>query len=160
MLLYQLCKWKRGSTRTGKSKELPKMCRWPVGQQRTESTSYQYTLIATISFLGLVFTQEAVQDLISALKVEAGVVIPAILSLKHEAQGLITQWLLQHGRTALIELVATKDFSKEETLRDLLVIAKALIKICKDAQHHIFYTDVLIANGKFPFFVYLIQLSE
>lgn len=108
--------------------------------------------MATVSFFILVFTQEAVQDLISALKVEAGVAIPAILSLKHEAQGLITQWLLQHGRTALTELVATKDHSKEETLGDLLMIAKALIKICKDAQYHIFYTDVLIANGKFPFF--------
>ncbi|XP_075629595.1 tetratricopeptide repeat protein 34 [Balearica regulorum gibbericeps] len=100
-------------------------------------------------YLALKQQKEAVQDLISALKVEAGVVIPAILSLKHEAQGLITQWLFQHGRTALTELVATKDFSKEETLGDLLMIAKALIKICRDAQHHIFYTDVLIANGKY-----------
>lgn len=90
--------------------------------------------------------------MISALKVEARVVIPAILSLKREAQGLITQWLLQYGRTALTELVVTKDLLKEEALRDLLMIAKALIKICKDAQSHIFYTDVLIVNGKFPFF--------
>ncbi|KFZ59599.1 Tetratricopeptide repeat protein 34, partial [Antrostomus carolinensis] len=100
-------------------------------------------------YLALKQQKEAVQDLISALKVEAGVVIPAILSLKHEAQGLITQWLLQHGRTALTELVATKDLSKEETLRDLLMIAKALIKICKDSQYHIFYTDVLIAKGRY-----------
>ncbi|KFU98962.1 Tetratricopeptide repeat protein 34, partial [Tauraco erythrolophus] len=99
-------------------------------------------------YLALKQQKEAVQDLISALKVEAGVVIPAILSLKHEAQGLITRWLLQHGRTALTELVATKDLSKEDTLRDLLVIAKVLIKICKDAQYHIFYTDVLISNGR------------
>ncbi|KFZ61758.1 Tetratricopeptide repeat protein 34, partial [Podiceps cristatus] len=100
-------------------------------------------------YLALKQQKEAVQDLISALRVEAGVVIPAILSLKHEAQGLITQWLLQHGRTALTELVATKDLPKEETLRDLLMIAKALIKICKDSQYHIFYTDVLIANGRY-----------
>ncbi|NXQ89276.1 TTC34 protein, partial [Nyctibius grandis] len=100
-------------------------------------------------YLALKQQKEAVQDLISALKVEAGEVIQAILSLKHEAQGLITQWLLQHGRTALTELVATKDLSKEETLRDLLMIAKALIKICKDSQYHIFYTDVLIANGRY-----------
>ncbi|NXF30386.1 TTC34 protein, partial [Nyctibius bracteatus] len=100
-------------------------------------------------YLALKQQKEAVQDLISALKVEAGVAIQAIRSLKHEAQGLITQWLLQHGRTALTELVATKDLSKEETLRDLLMIAKALIKICKDSQCHIFYTDVLIAAGKY-----------
>ncbi|NXG88226.1 TTC34 protein, partial [Stercorarius parasiticus] len=100
-------------------------------------------------YLALKQQKEAVQDLVSALKVEAGVVIPAILSLKHEARGLITQWLLQHGRTALTELVATKDLSKEETLGDLLVIAKALIKICKDTQCHIFYTDVLIVNGRY-----------
>lgn len=92
------------------------------------------------------------QDLISALKVEAGAVIPAILALKHEAQGLITQWLLQHGRAALTELVATEDLSKEETLRDLLMLAKALIKIDRSAPYHIFYTDVLIANGEFQFF--------
>ncbi|NXV71209.1 TTC34 protein, partial [Atlantisia rogersi] len=100
-------------------------------------------------YLALKQQKEAVQDLVSALKVEAGVVVPAILSLKHEAQGLITQWLLQHGRTALTELITSKDLSKEETSRDLLVIAKALIKICKDAQYHIFYTDVLIASGKY-----------
>ncbi|XP_065506328.1 tetratricopeptide repeat protein 34 [Caloenas nicobarica] len=99
-------------------------------------------------YLALKQQKEAVQDLISALKVEAGVVIPAILSLKREAQGLITQWLLQHGRTMLSELVATKDLSRE-TLRDLLMIAKALIKICKDSQYHIFYTDVLIASGRY-----------
>ncbi|NXG54967.1 TTC34 protein, partial [Hemiprocne comata] len=100
-------------------------------------------------YLALKQQKEAVQDLISALKVEAGAVIPAILSLKHEARGLVTQWLLQHGRTALTELVATKDLPKEETLRELLLVAKTLIKICKDSQHHIFYTDVLIAKGEY-----------
>uniref|UniRef100_A0A8B9FU17 Tetratricopeptide repeat domain 34 n=1 Tax=Amazona collaria TaxID=241587 RepID=A0A8B9FU17_9PSIT len=100
-------------------------------------------------YLALKQQKEAVQDLISALKVEAGAVIPAILALRHEAQGLITQWLLQHGRAALTELVATEDLSKEETLGDLLVLAKALIKIGRDAPYHIFYTDVLIANGKY-----------
>ncbi|NXY42201.1 TTC34 protein, partial [Ceuthmochares aereus] len=99
--------------------------------------------------LALKQQKESVQDLISALKVEAGVVIPAILSLKHEARRLITQWLLQHGRTTLTELIATKNLSKREPFRDLLMIAKALIKICKDSQYHIFYTDVLIANGKY-----------
>jgi len=86
-------------------------------------------------------------------------VIPAILSLKPEAQGLLTQWLLQHGRTALTELVATKDLSKKETLRDLLMIAQALIKVCKDSPYHIFYIDVLIADGKFPFF-YITDQTE
>ncbi|KFQ43438.1 Tetratricopeptide repeat protein 34, partial [Nestor notabilis] len=99
-------------------------------------------------YLALKQQKEAVQDLLSALKVEAGAVIPAILALKQEAQGLITQWLLLHGRAALTELVATKDLSKEETLRDLLMLAEALIKIGKDAAYHIFYTDVLIANGR------------
>ncbi|NWT74158.1 TTC34 protein, partial [Prunella himalayana] len=92
--------------------------------------------------------KEAVQDLISALKVEAGAVIPAILSLKPEAQRLVTGWLLQHGRATLTELVATKDPPGEETLGDLLMMAKALTKICRAAQHHIFYTDVLMANGE------------
>uniref|UniRef100_A0A803VY41 Tetratricopeptide repeat domain 34 n=2 Tax=Ficedula albicollis TaxID=59894 RepID=A0A803VY41_FICAL len=92
--------------------------------------------------------KEAVQDLISALKVEAGAVIPAILSLKPETQGLVTGWLLQHGRATLTELMATKDLPGEESLGDLLMVAKALTKICRSAQHHIFYTDVLMANGR------------
>ncbi|XP_025906842.1 tetratricopeptide repeat protein 34 [Nothoprocta perdicaria] len=100
-------------------------------------------------YLALKLQKEAVQDLTLALKLEAEVVIPAILSLKHEAQGLIMQWLLQHGKTVLSELVATQELSKKETLRDLLTIAGALIKICKDAQYRLFYIDVLIANGKY-----------
>lgn len=118
-------------------------------QKAAERTTDQYLIIASISFLGVIFPQEAVQDLISALKVEAGAVIPAVLSLKPEAQGLVTGWLLQHGRAALTELVATKDLPGEETLGDLLTMAKALTKICKAAQHHIFYADVLMANGEF-----------
>ncbi|NXH73678.1 TTC34 protein, partial [Hydrobates tethys] len=135
-------------------------CYGHLGQKKTAIFDYNAILkedprnVQALSGRGFIYLalkqqKEAVQDLISALKVEAGVVIPAILSLKHEAQGLITQWLLQHGRTALTELVATKDLSKEETLGDLLMMAKALIKICKDAQYHIFYTDVLIANGRY-----------
>lgn len=123
-----------------------------VLQKVAERTIDQYLIITSISFFGVVFPQEAVQDLISALKVEAGAVIPAILSLKPEAQGLVTGWLLQHGRATLTELMATKDLPGEETLRDLLMVAKALTKICKAAQHHIFYTDVLMANGEFQSF--------
>ncbi|XP_064326116.1 tetratricopeptide repeat protein 34 [Phalacrocorax carbo] len=135
-------------------------CYGHLGQKKTAIFDYNAILkdnprnVQALSGRGFIYLtlkqqKEAVQDLISALKVEAGVVIPAILSLKHEAQGLITQWLLQYGRAALTELVTTKGLSKEETLRDLLVISKALIKICKDAQYHIFYTDVLIADGRY-----------
>uniref|UniRef100_A0A8C3PBK4 Tetratricopeptide repeat domain 34 n=1 Tax=Chrysemys picta bellii TaxID=8478 RepID=A0A8C3PBK4_CHRPI len=95
-------------------------------------------------------TQEAVQDLTSALKEDAAVVIPEILSLKHEAQVLITQWLLDHCRTVLTELVANKDLPKEETLKDLIVIGGSLIKInSKEARCHILYTDILIAGGRY-----------
>ncbi|NXS36202.1 TTC34 protein, partial [Pomatostomus ruficeps] len=94
--------------------------------------------------------KEAVQDLISALKVEAGAVIPAVLALKPETRGLVTGWLLQHGRATLTELVATKALpgEGEETLGDLLTVAKALTKIRRAAQHHIFYIDVLMASGR------------
>ncbi|XP_071623185.1 tetratricopeptide repeat protein 34 [Heliangelus exortis] len=135
-------------------------CYGRLGQKKTAIFDFNAILkedprnVQALSGRGLIYLalkqqKEAVQDLISALKVEAGAVIPAILSLKHEAQGLITQWLLQHGKTALAELVATKNLIKEETLRDLLLIAKALIKIRKDPQYHIFYTDVLIAKGRY-----------
>ncbi|NXS58965.1 TTC34 protein, partial [Brachypteracias leptosomus] len=135
-------------------------CYGRLGQKKTAIFDFNAILkedprnVQALSGRGLIHLalkqqKEAVQDLISALKLEAGVVIPAILSLKPEAQELIMQWLLQHGRTVLTELFATKDLPKEETLRDLLMIAKALIKICKDAQYHIFYTDVLIANRRY-----------
>ncbi|NXI58834.1 TTC34 protein, partial [Chloroceryle aenea] len=135
-------------------------CYRRLGQKKTAIFDFNAILredprnVQALSGRGLIYLalkqqKEAVQDLISALKLEAGVVIPAILSLKPEGQGLITQWLLQHGRTVLAELMATKDLSKEETLRDLLMIATALIKICKDSQYHIFYADVLIANGRY-----------
>uniref|UniRef100_G1MSS3 Tetratricopeptide repeat domain 34 n=1 Tax=Meleagris gallopavo TaxID=9103 RepID=G1MSS3_MELGA len=136
-------------------------CYGHLGQKKTAIFDFNAVLkedpgnVHALSGRGLIYLalkqqKEAVQDLILALKAEAGMVIPAILSLKHEAQELVAQWLLQHSRTVLAELVATKDFSKEErTLRDLLVIAGALIKIRKEAQYHTFYTDVLIANGRY-----------
>ncbi|XP_027557912.1 tetratricopeptide repeat protein 34 [Neopelma chrysocephalum] len=134
-------------------------CYGRLGQMRTAIFDFNAILredprnVQALSGRGFVFLalrqqKEAVQDLISALKVEAGAVIPAILSLKGEAQELLTGWLLQHGRAALTQLVATRDTSKAETLRDLLVIARALIKIRRAAQYHIFYTDVLIASGR------------
>ncbi|XP_044852382.1 tetratricopeptide repeat protein 34 isoform X2 [Mauremys mutica] len=101
-------------------------------------------------YLALNQQKEAVQDLTSALKEDAAVVIPEILSLKHEAQVLITQWLLDHCRTVLTELVANKDLPKEETLKDLIVIGGSLIKInSKEARCHILYTDILIAGGRY-----------
>ncbi|XP_042687300.1 tetratricopeptide repeat protein 34-like [Centrocercus urophasianus] len=136
-------------------------CYGHLGQKKTAIFDFNAVLkedpgnVHALSGRGLIYLalkqqKEAVQDLVLALKAEAGMVIPAILSLKHEAQELVAQWLLQHSRTVLAELVATKDFSKEErTLRDLLVIAGALIKIRKEAQYHTFYTDVLIANGRY-----------
>ncbi|XP_040507223.1 tetratricopeptide repeat protein 34 [Gallus gallus] len=136
-------------------------CYGHLGQKKTAIFDFNAVLkedpgnVHALSGRGLIYLalkqqKEAVQDLILALKAEAGMVIPAILSLKHEAQELVAQWLLQHSRTVLAELVATKDFSKEErTLRDLLVIAGALIKVRKEAQYHTFYTDVLIANGRY-----------
>ncbi|XP_050787081.1 tetratricopeptide repeat protein 34 isoform X2 [Gopherus flavomarginatus] len=101
-------------------------------------------------YLALNQQKEAVQDLTSALKEDAAVAIPEILSLKHEAQVLITQWLLDHCRTVLTELVADKDLPKEETLKDLIVIGGSLIKInSKEARCHILYTDILIAGGRY-----------
>ncbi|XP_039365274.1 tetratricopeptide repeat protein 34 isoform X2 [Mauremys reevesii] len=101
-------------------------------------------------YLALNQQKEAVQDLTSALKEDAAVVIPEILSLKHEAQVLITQWILDHCRTVLTELVANKDLPKEEILKDLIVIGGSLIKInSKETRCHILYTDILIAGGRY-----------
>nr|XP_025041252.1 tetratricopeptide repeat protein 34 [Pelodiscus sinensis] len=100
-------------------------------------------------YLALNQQKEAVQDLTSALKEDTAVVIPEILSLKQEAQLLITQWLLDHCRAVLTELVAHKDHPKEETLKDLIVIGGSLIKMnSQEARCHILYGDILMADGR------------
>ncbi|XP_053864865.1 tetratricopeptide repeat protein 34 [Malaclemys terrapin pileata] len=136
-------------------------CYGHLGQKKTAIFDFNAILkedprnIQALSGRGFIYLalnqqKEAVQDLTSALKEDAAVVIPEILSLKHEAQVLITQWLLDHCRTVLTELVANKDLPKEETLKDLIVIGGSLIKInSKEARCHILYTDILIAGGRY-----------
>ncbi|XP_032619682.1 tetratricopeptide repeat protein 34 isoform X2 [Chelonoidis abingdonii] len=136
-------------------------CYGHLGQKKTAIFDFNAILkedprnIQALSGRGFIYLalnqqKEAVQDLTSALKEDAAVVIPEILSLKHEAQVLITQWLLDHCRTVLTKLVADKDLPKEETLKDLIVIGGSLIKInSKEVRCHILYTDILIAGGRY-----------
>ncbi|XP_074874080.1 tetratricopeptide repeat protein 34 [Carettochelys insculpta] len=135
-------------------------CYGQLGQKKTAIFDFNAILkedprnVQALSGRGFIYValsqqKEAVQDLTSALIKDTAVVISEILSLKQEARGLITQWLLDHCRTVLTELVASKDLHKEETVKDLVVIGKSLIQInSKEARCHILYTDVLMADGR------------
>ncbi|XP_078498603.1 tetratricopeptide repeat protein 34 [Lissotriton helveticus] len=105
------------------------------------------------AFMYLVFNQqkEAIQDLVLAFKLDPASVIQEIHPLKQEALAVMIQWLFEHCRAVLSELLATnKDPMKEETYKDLIVIGESLIKIdTKKLNGHILYTDLLIANGRY-----------
>ncbi|XP_029434227.1 tetratricopeptide repeat protein 34 [Rhinatrema bivittatum] len=104
-------------------------------------------------FMYLVLSQqkEAVQDLMVALKVDDTLAIQEILSLKQEALMVMTQWLHDHCRSVLTDLLtANKDPMKEEAFKDLLMIEESLAKINdKKSSWHILYIDTLIAAGKY-----------
>ncbi|XP_069096024.1 tetratricopeptide repeat protein 34 [Pleurodeles waltl] len=105
------------------------------------------------AFMYLVFNQqkEAVQDLVAALKLDHACVIQEIRPLKQEALAVMSQWLFEHCRAVLSDLLTTnKDPMKEEIFKDLLVIGESLIKIDTQKMNgHIHYTDLLIANGRY-----------
>ncbi|XP_030078011.1 tetratricopeptide repeat protein 34 [Microcaecilia unicolor] len=105
------------------------------------------------SFLYLLLNQqkEAVQDMALALKLDASSAIQDILCLKQEALISLTQWLHDHCRTVLNDLLtASKDPVKDETFKDLLAIGRSLTKINdKTPSWHILYVDTLIASGRY-----------
>uniref|UniRef100_H3BI45 Tetratricopeptide repeat domain 34 n=2 Tax=Latimeria chalumnae TaxID=7897 RepID=H3BI45_LATCH len=91
--------------------------------------------------------KEAMQDLILALNIDEAVVIREVLSLKPDAQTLITGWLYAHCRTAVNEIATT---GKGKAMKEELVAGQSLIKIDeKNSSWHILHADILIAKGMY-----------
>lgn len=58
-------------------------------------------------------------------------------------------WLQQHCRTNLSEILATKAVPcQEEQLREAFLIGGALMRTdCRDPRWHLLYVDTLLAKG-------------
>ncbi|XP_075047484.1 tetratricopeptide repeat protein 34 [Mixophyes fleayi] len=95
--------------------------------------------------------KEAVCDIVLAIRTGKSYVVQEIRALKPKAQLLITDWLCDHGRTSLAELLsANKTFQIDPLFMDLEIIAESLVEIDDtQAKIHIFYTDILIAKEKY-----------
>lgn len=85
-----------------------------------------------------------------ALRSDAPYVAQEIRALKPEAQLLITDWLHDHCRTSLEEMLnSNKSFVSEPAGRDLEMITDTLIRTDNtQAKIHLLYIDVLIAKGE------------
>ena len=100
------------------------------------------TLVASPSL------QEAVDDIISALKLEPGTVIPEILSLKTEVQLPLTQGLYARCRVLLNQCLDTGVPLREEDTRGLLASGEALVRInAAQPSWHLLLTDILTGLG-------------
>ncbi|XP_075136032.1 tetratricopeptide repeat protein 34 [Leptodactylus fuscus] len=95
--------------------------------------------------------KEAVCDLVLALRADAGYVVQEIHSLKSEAQLQVVNWLHDHCRTGLAQLLsANKNLQSDPIFKDLDMIAESLCKIDKmQGKIHILYTDILIAKERY-----------
>jgi hypothetical protein len=90
-----------------------------------------------------------VGDIISALKLNPGTVVPEICSLKPEAQVPLTQGLYNHCQALLSQRLDTKSPLGDKDTQDLLAIGKALIKIDEtQPSWHILLSDILMVLGR------------
>nr|Q5PPS5.2 RecName: Full=Tetratricopeptide repeat protein 34; Short=TPR repeat protein 34 [Xenopus laevis] len=137
-------------------------CYGQLGQKKTaifdfnailKDEPYNAEALSGKGFMHLTLNQqkEAVHDICLAIKADASYAIREIHSLKPEAQLIITEWVYNHCRTLLAELLtANNNFQSDPTFNELEVLAEALIKTDNKAAHfHILYTDILIAKEKY-----------
>ncbi|XP_053308653.1 tetratricopeptide repeat protein 34 [Spea bombifrons] len=95
--------------------------------------------------------KEAVHDLCLAVKVDTSYVIREAQTLKPEAQLLVTEWLHDHCRTSLAELLTVNaELLSDPAFGDLEKISQCLTEIDNtNANVHILYTDILIGKEKY-----------
>ncbi|EDL81275.1 similar to RIKEN cDNA B230396O12 (predicted) [Rattus norvegicus] len=94
--------------------------------------------------------QEAVDDMISALKLDPGTVITEILSLKTEVQLPLTQGLYTRSRALLNQCLDAGVPLREEDTQGLLATGEALIRInAAQSSWHLLLTDILTGLGKY-----------
>ncbi|KAM4871991.1 LOW QUALITY PROTEIN: tetratricopeptide repeat protein 34 [Thomomys bottae] len=115
---------------------------------RAEPRNVQALCGRALVYLALDQLQEAVDDVVSALKLNSQVVVPEIRSVKPEAQALLTQGLYAHCRTLLGQRVSTTAPREDKDIRGLVVIGEALVSIdAAQPRWHILLTDILSGLG-------------
>ncbi|XP_057562339.1 tetratricopeptide repeat protein 34 [Hippopotamus amphibius kiboko] len=117
---------------------------------RAEPGNVQALCGRALLHLALDQQQEAVDDILSALKLSPKTAVPEIRSLKPEAQALLTQGLSSHCRALLSQLPDTGARLSHEDAQSLLAAGEALIRIdAGQPSWHILLADVLAAAGSF-----------
>uniref|UniRef100_G1QHC9 Tetratricopeptide repeat domain 34 n=1 Tax=Nomascus leucogenys TaxID=61853 RepID=G1QHC9_NOMLE len=117
---------------------------------RAEPGNVQALCGRALVHLALDQLQEAVEDIVSALKLGPGTVVPELRSLKPEAQALITQGLYSHCRALLSQLPDTGAPLEDKDTQGLLAVGEALIKINAGQPHwHLLLADILMARGSY-----------
>ncbi|OCT72844.1 tetratricopeptide repeat protein 34-like isoform X1 [Xenopus laevis] len=137
-------------------------CYGQLGQKKTaifdfnavlKDEPYNAEALSGKGFMHMTLNQqkEAVHDICLAIKADASYAIREIHSLNPEAQLVITEWLYNHCRTLLAELLtANNNLPSDPTFSELEVLAEALIKNeNKTAHFYLLYTDILIAKEKY-----------
>ncbi|XP_068094949.1 tetratricopeptide repeat protein 34 [Hyperolius riggenbachi] len=136
-------------------------CYGQLGQKKTAIFDFNAVLkdepdnaeaLCGKSFMQMTMNQrkQAVCDIVLALRSDAAYSVQEIRSLTPEARLLLTDWLHDHCRTALEELLeANKNSPPDPAPSDLELIAANLLDIDDtQAKIHILYTDVLITKDK------------
>lgn len=92
--------------------------------------------------------QEAVDDVLAALKLDPQAAVPEVRSLKPAAQALVTQGLSARCRALLSQLPDTGAALSDGDVQGLLAMGEALIQIdAGQPSGHILLADVLAATG-------------
>ncbi|TSM04839.1 Tetratricopeptide repeat protein 34 [Bagarius yarrelli] len=120
-----------------------------------EHTSPRSPVLARLALLqlhrGFLYdaNQEATQDIVAALQVDAELVTRSILSLKDKARKLICEWLLQHNRSSLSSILSANPIpAQQDCLKEALLISEVLMKTdSKNPSFHLLYIDNLLAQG-------------
>ncbi|XP_021511077.2 tetratricopeptide repeat protein 34 [Meriones unguiculatus] len=117
---------------------------------REEPRNVQALCGRALVHLALDQLQEAVDDMVSALKLDPGTVIPEIQSLRPQVQLTLTQGLHSHCRVLLSQLLDAGVPLREEDTQGLLAMAEALVRIsAAQPSWHLFLTDILTGLGKY-----------
>ncbi|XP_038138954.1 tetratricopeptide repeat protein 34 [Cyprinodon tularosa] len=101
------------------------------------------------TYLMLNQQKECVQDILTALQIEAEAVIKEILLLKDKAQKLLCDWLHQFCRSTLSNTVSTHSVPcHNEQLREAFLIGGFLMRTdSRNPKWHLLYVDTLLAKG-------------
>uniref|UniRef100_A0A4W2D6C9 Tetratricopeptide repeat domain 34 n=1 Tax=Bos indicus x Bos taurus TaxID=30522 RepID=A0A4W2D6C9_BOBOX len=117
---------------------------------RTEPGNAQALCGRALLHLALDKQKEAVDDILSALRLSPKTAVPEIRSLKPEAQALITQSLSSRCRALLSQLPDTGARLSDKDAQNLLAAGKALIEIdARQPLWHMLLADALAAVGSF-----------